>query len=243
MNALSAIRPAAPIDVAGICIGERVASRMADPMIQTWIELRFAIRPLTLADIIFAVRQRCEVSARAVIDAIDSWMTRGFVEPVPVRPAAFVMASSGKVLSDPPPLAECYRPRRPLPPRSPRQRLWTAMRVLKRFDLVTLTMAADVSEQCAKTFLRTMTRASYLREVVLPTGCVSWVAGSRPWGPQPPVVKHVRIDRRPVQRVIDRNDGTVIDLALRPHRADRVGTESGVATYGEALGGRVNHVC
>lgn len=215
-----------------------LATRLADPAVQTWVELRFARTPLSIADILFAVRRRCEVKVRTVIDAVDGWTRAGLVERIG-SPASYSMAFDARRLADPPaPPAPAVRPPRSIPQRSPRQRLWTAMRVLKRFDLVTITMSADVSERCALDFLRTMTRASYLRSIDLPgqTRGTTWVQGARPWGPLPPTVRHLRVAGGTVLRVTDRNDGFTIDLPLRPHRPDRDNCP-------DQTGGEVNHVC
>lgn len=212
---------ASSIDVAGIQMAPRVAARLADPTLQTWIELRFAREPLSIADILFAVRTRCEASVRTVVVAVDSWTRQGWIEQHG-RPAIYTMVAFARHHANPPPLAAVPRAPRPIAPRSPRQRLWTAMRVLKRFDLVTITMAADVSERTALDFLRTMTRASYLRSVVLPTAAgTTWVQGARPWGPLPPTIRHLRIASGTILRVTDRNDGVSIDLPLRAHRPER----------------------
>ena len=204
-----------------------LAVRLADPTIQTWVELRYATRPLTLSEIADGVRRRCATTLREILAAIDAWVSRGLVAATG-RPVAYAMAATAK--ADPnPPIQSVDAAPRYHPKRAPRERLWSAMRVLKRFDLVTITMAADVSESRAKDFLRTMTRAGYLRSVVLPTGqgLTTWVSGGRTWGPLPPQITRMMVDGRSIERVTDRNDGTIVDIPLRMHRPDRVGLIAG----------------
>lgn len=105
---------------------------------------------------------------------------------------------------------------------TPRARLWMAMRVLKRFDMVQLCMAADVTPDRAKDFLRNMVRTDYLRQQVGAHGVVNWIKGGQPWGPMPPRVEHLRIDGRSYLRVTDRNYAIVTDVLLRAHHQDRL---------------------
>lgn len=198
---------------------DHVRRRIANATIQTWVELRFAKAPLTFADIYFAVRERTPmVSSRTMWSNLQTWARAGFIL-MAERPIQFAIIESARGCIDPPPAS--IAPRGRICQRSPRQRLWTAMRVLKRFDLVQLRLAADVSVPRAKDFLRTMTRAGYLRIIASPSTHLSWALGARHCGPLPPAVHHLRIDGMPIMRVTDRNDGTVIDVPLRPHWPDR----------------------
>lgn len=192
--------------------------RLAHPATQLWVELRFASRPLDLGEIVLAVRSRVLVRVAAIHRTLSDWARAGFVE-VSGRPHAYQLTAEARRLPDPPSAAEESAPIRAVwnENRGPRQRLWSAMRVLKRFDLVTLRMSADVTELRAKEFLRNMVRAGYLREVPPASAAAPafWAIGARHCGPLPPVVRYRLINGRPVLRVIDRNDHTVIDVPIR----------------------------
>ena len=193
--------------------------RLLHPSTQVWVELRFAARPLGLGEIVLAVRRQVTVRVGTVHRTLRRWVQAGLVEIIG-KPEAYQMTAQARRLPDP-----------PLPDygtetvrdgwtehRGPRQRLWTAMRVLKRFDLVTLRMSADVTEPRAKEFLRNMVRAGYLREMppTSPMASAGWAIGPRQCGPLSPIVRYRMVDGRPFLRVVDRNDGTVIDVPIRP---------------------------
>lgn len=189
--------------------------RTADPRIQTWVELRFAHAPLTMAEILFAVRDRASTVTLGLVDQLLlGWHRMGLIERKG-RPVAWAMVSEAKRQSNPPELPPAA-PRHWTERRGPRARMWTAMRVLKRFDLVQLTLSADVPEPLAKQFLSVMERAGYVRRQG-----DRWAQGARPWGPKPPAVTYMRLDEHTVMRVRDRNSDVVFDIRLHSPRSAR----------------------
>lgn len=206
------------------------AARLADPGLQAWVTLRFAPEPLSLADIVADVAARLIVPIagrlRDIIRAIDEWVAADLVQMVG-KPAMYAMAAGVRGRSNPPssgPRSATHWTMR----RTVRQRLWTAMRILKRFDLITLHLAADVSEAQARRFVSTMVRAGYLRPA-LPAGPMpAWVAGARPWGPVAPSLQYQLRDGRSVLILTDRNDGTQIPLPSRWSRSLDHTTDGGV---------------
>ncbi|MEQ1688371.1 MAG: hypothetical protein ABL874_07340 [Sphingopyxis sp.] len=197
-----------------------LAARITHAPTQAWVELRFAKAPLTFADIYFAVRGRApSITSPTLWTHLRAWMRGGFVR-ASGHPVHYAMADNARAMAGPPAITRVRKTRHWTERRTARQRLWSAMRVLKRFDLVQLRLAADVSEPRAKDFLRIMTRAGYLRSdigvgQIIPT----WARGTRGWGPLAPSSFRLIVEGRPVMRVTDHNDGAVIDLPLRAHRA------------------------
>lgn len=189
-------------------------NRVADPRVQTWVELRFAQQPMTMGEIVLAVRDRASTATLGLIDQLlVGWHRLGLVERTS-RPVLWSMTSAAKGQSNPPeqlPRTVQHWTER----RGPRSRMWTAMRVLKRFDLVQLKLAADVSEPVAKQFLSIMERAGYLTR----TGSC-WREGTRPWGPKHPAIQYQRLADHSVMRIRDRNSGEEFDVRLRSGRRD-----------------------
>lgn len=209
------------------------ASRLTDGRTQAWIELRFARSALTVAELHGLVSARARASERQVYGWVLQWAADGHLV-AQGKPCAYRMTEQASRLADPP-----VRPRKPRAEpkhwterRPPRHRLWSAMRVLKRFDMVTLSLSADTNEARTRDFLRIVERAGYVRAVAVPSGAPRWATGARHLGPKPPRVENLRIAGRPVMRVTDRNDGSVVDVLLRPHRQDRLALEGDVGGEG-----------
>ena len=59
-----------------------LTARLADPHVQTWVELRFAPRALTAAELIAGIRNRCEARIRDVLASIDTWVEHGLVTAI-----------------------------------------------------------------------------------------------------------------------------------------------------------------
>lgn len=183
--------------------------RTADPQIQTWVELRFASRPMTMGEILLAVRNRASGVTLGLVDQLlTGWHRLGLIERSG-KPVTWAMCDKVKRQSNPPeqlPSAVRHWTER----RGPRSRMWTAMRVLKGFDLVQLTMSADVTEPVAKQFLSIMERAGYLARTDN-----GWRAGPRAWGPRHPAIQYQRMADHTVMRIRDRNSGETFDVRLR----------------------------
>ena len=201
-----------------------VRQRLQDPIVQTWVELRFADKPLSLADIIMSVRERADARAREIIGWIDRWVAQGLVSRQG-RPATFAMAAPALAMANPPaPKASGTMPRHWTQDHPARQKLWTAARILKRFDRVTLQMAAGVSKGSVGDFLRLLTRARYLRRFVDDNGNELW-GWIEQTGPRAPVSRRLSIDGNSVLRIVDRNHpDRTIDVAVRTHPQNRGAT-------------------
>lgn len=100
---------------------------------------------------------------------------------------------------------------------SQRQRIWSAIRVLKTFDIATLTMASQTSYGTATMYVSCLTRAGYLRHTtraVPSRGIQAAYRLVRPSGRQSPVVDSRR-DAEGFGRVTDPNTGKTYRIAVR----------------------------
>lgn len=105
-----------------------------------------------------------------------------------------------------------------LPNRTQRDRLWSAARVLRRFDAPQLEIAAEASPKAAREFIAVLVQAGYVRTIRpgSPRGIARYEFHG--WtGPKAPVFGPALVDGRRVQRLRDRNTGAVVILS-RPSR-------------------------
>lgn len=195
--------------------------RLTDREVQTWVELRFADRPLSIDELLGALAARAPWVRGQLTATLLRWVAWGHVWRVTTRPATYRMAAASTALADPPRQSMLDRaPAHWTQTRPARQRLWTAARVLRSFDLVSLRMAADVSEERAKDFVRLLTRTNYLRRDDDHMGTTRWAWVERP-GPLAPVARRIMVDGLPALCLVDRNTGHRMTVPVRPHRQDR----------------------
>lgn len=184
------------------------APRMRDPELAAWTALRFAPRPLSVADIVLGNGPaRCpSLNLHETLALLDRWHGAGLVEQSADR-RLYTMAQRAKALRDPPAV--------PVPPREPaarstRQRIWSAIRVMRSFDLVEVCFAATVEKAAARRVLNQLTRAGYLVRTDRPgDDQPRWRLG-RACGPKHPSVECAG---RTVVALIDRNSGARFALA------------------------------
>lgn len=103
------------------------------------------------------------------------------------------------------------------------QRLWTTIRVLKRFDVPTVIMTAECSRGVADNYLRALCRAGYVRQVSADrasTGEWASYVLIRRSGLKAPIVRRARSGGRGQCELVDRNDGSRHDISPQP-KADR----------------------
>lgn len=173
-----------------------------------WKALRSAEQPLSVSEL------HCVTQAHpnAIQLRLKRWERAGLVSVVSTSPRKFVMKATE---SQPPTMkANGTLVRRP----NGRQRMWTAMRVLKRFDLPTLMMTAEVARRGAETYINQLARAGYLRMLARGNsmqGTWSIYLLARRSGPRAPAVHHAPpADGRPSTiTLIDRNDGSRHDIS------------------------------
>lgn len=157
---------------------------------------------------------------RSVQRRLSRWAKAGLLEAIkpPIEagqnaPIHYVMPEETRRLIEPPALLEqgkfgTYR--------NGRIAMWRAMRVLKSFDLVQLTITAEVSMGSAKVFVSALLRAEILRRVVrghAATGQRSIYALNGTFGPSAPVISVDRKDR--ATTVLDPNTGITREISAR----------------------------
>ncbi len=183
------------------------AERLRDPKIAAWDAVRFARAPLTLADIIFEQRRTAEPTPlSATILLLDSWRGAGLIERTD-KPETYTMFEEAKALRQPPALDA---PTRQPKPRSTRQRIWSAIRVMKSFDLVELCFTATVERSAASRVLNQLTRAGYLTRTDRPGDDHPRWRVTRRSGPNHPRVEYAG---RTVVALVDRNSGQRFPLS------------------------------
>lgn len=191
--------------------------RLADPAEALWSELRVARGSIDVVDLMIRAIEHCESSFanrgeafRRFDQLLGDWVSRGLVT-VAGHPACYNLVREYQHLRSPPP-PPAPRPL-PFPKRTQQQRLWSAMKVLRTFDLPTLLMAADANRRAALDMVRILERGGWLRATA--TGWTT--AAARKWGP---VVPSIRRERgAAVMRITDRTSGLVIEIPSRPGAA------------------------
>lgn len=154
---------------------------------------------------------------------LKRWEREGIVCATPTVPRLFTMTDNVAAVPS------------GVPSRAPtmRQRLWTAMRVLKRFDLPTIIIAAESTRRSAEDFINVLLRTGYIARQTRGnpmTGEWSVYALKRRSGPTAPIVTQPMLGCGRRGRVLfDPNDGTRHDI-----RPDLTAAAS-------ARG--INHVC
>lgn len=179
------------------------APRLRDPERAAWTALRFAMEPVRLADIILANDGANDVPPPSVADTLillDRWRGAGLIERSG-KPETYMMHQKARAFRDPPTVgAVATEPKQ----RSTRQRIWSAVRVMKSFDLVEICFAATVETRAARRVLNQLTRAGYLTRTERAGDDHPRWRVIRPSGPHHPRVEY---DGRTVVALVDRNNG------------------------------------
>jgi hypothetical protein len=123
--------------------------------LDVWAALRRLGRPAALAELTAATG----AADRALYCRIFRWIQLGHV--VRVMPVAhrFALKPDARGIAEPPSIARS-RPRR-MP--TARARIWTAMRVLKTFDVPMLMMTAEATRRQCEDYISALGRAGYVR--------------------------------------------------------------------------------
>ncbi len=142
-----------------------IPARLQDPATAAWIMLRFAPKPLPLAELVMPLGQTPAQpgALQTVSHALAYWQGEGLIEPTDDR--TFLMAEHAKALRDPPPAPAKARAPKPYLWTSQRQRIWAAARVLKTFDVVQICMVTEVRRATALAYLGQLTRGGYLKRL------------------------------------------------------------------------------
>lgn len=194
------------------------ASALRHPL---WAALRGRAEPASVTELAGAIG----ATDASIAWRLSRWAAAGLLhsikpdndQAVPGDPASrrtrYLMADTSRSLTAPPALDAAARPTRA---RSGREAMWRAIRVLRRFDLVQLTLAAEVTEQSAKQYVSCLLRAGILRRDQrghAATGQRSIYALAGRFGPLPPVVRQQLKNGVRGQEVFDPNTGTSREIS------------------------------
>lgn len=122
---------------------------------RSWAAMRAIGRPFTASDIHSITGVPLGVTARLLI----GWCKRGHLQQQP-RGTSYTMTEKARQRTSPPQLKVKGSPS--VKRRSGRQRMWSAMRVLRVFDLPTLMIAAGASASSARTYVEELRKAEYI---------------------------------------------------------------------------------
>lgn len=189
--------------------------RLSDPAEALWSELRIARGPVDVVELTVRAIEHCEQAFatrgdafRRFDDMLTGWIARGLVT-VTGHPARYNLVGEYHHLRSPPP-PPAPRPL-PFPKRTQQQRLWSAMKVLRTFDLPTLMMAASASRRAAADMVRLLERGGWLRATAS-----GWtINAARKWSPVVPTMRRERGSAGSVTRITDRFSGISVDIPAR----------------------------
>lgn len=179
-----------------------------------WAALRRLGRPATL-DEIAALSGAAD---RPLYCRLRRWRRRGLVVKHEFQPRRFVLSPDAPDVAEPPIVTAAAE----VKPRAAtaRERIWAAMRVLKRFDLPQLMMTAEAKRRSCDDFVNFLSRAGYVRCLNHPVTRRGGgnLAFARTWstyqlirntGPKAPIVTNTRGCER---RLVDLNTGASVPL-------------------------------
>lgn len=210
-----------------------VAPRLKDPAQALWTELRFASDPVDELDLLVAAVGHCEAARptrgatlKLLETLLGRWVGARLVVAQPGKPPRYSLERSCLTMASPPVIPAPHRNKMPVPRRTQRQRLWSAMRVLRSFDLTTLVIAAEARPAAAREMIDILERGGWLARTA-----EGWsTAAKRRWGPLAPAWSRGRDDGHPVVRVTDNRDGSRI--TLRGPRGPRSGRSAAAPVDG-----------
>ena len=189
------------------------ASALRHPL---WAALRGRAEPASVPELADAIG----ATSASIAWRLSRWAAAGLLHSIkpdndqaaPGQPASrrtrYLMADNSRSLTAPPALDAAARPTRT---RSGRDAMWRAIRVLRRFDLVQLTLAAEVTEHSAKQYVSCLLRAGILRRDLrghAASGQRSVYSLAGRFGPLTPIVRQRIKDGVRGQEVWDPNSGT-----------------------------------
>lgn len=202
---------------------------LQDPEQALWSELRFAPQPLDIFELVMGAARFFADPLQIDLRPLHRWIAAGLVA-VTGKPKRYSLERSASAMASPPPPPPTVRAKA-LPKPTQRQRLWTAMRVLGTFDLPTLLIAAEAPRNAALDIISILTRGGWLRAT--DTG---WTTrGGRAWGPVAPTWTRYAIGSKPIIRITDHRDGSIVEVAGRARR-DVAQDSSAKAAAGGGVG-------
>ena len=179
--------------------------RPRNPRQRLWRVLRHCHTPRDIGELFVAA----DIEPELFHSLIGLWSTRGLItQPAPMR---FLMTDDARKRKRPPPATTNGR-KLSVPKFSGRQRMWSAIRVLKFFDMPQLVMTAGVTTRSAGDYVRQLTATGYLDPV--PTAMRTKFRLARNTGPKHPITRARVEDRTSIIQADDRNDGKLYEYRL-----------------------------
>lgn len=172
--------------------------------VRLWRFLRFERAPLELRDI----WQNTGVGITELQRLLRLWISRGLLNSNR-NMKGLIMAETARRYRNPP-IVHSPRPKGNTKPslrfvKSGRRRAWTAMRIMKRFDIPMLIMTAEVNKASIGDYLRQLERAGYIER------CEAAGQSEPQWrivqdtGPKPPAMQRRRYGGQMMVELHDRN--------------------------------------
>lgn len=197
---------------------------VAEPL---WAALREREEPISVSDLSAQLR----LDARSILNRIIRWERAGFVSRAGFSRAHRSNAITLKVImteqaghhSRPPRVAPDGQLATPI---DGRQRIWSAIRVLKRFDRKHAEMTSEQNRRSVEDYLNCLLRAGYIRRLHPANSVVGTLAEYqvvRNTGRKAPIVRHGRREDIRFREVFDPNTGAVHDISPRSSRAQHQG--------------------
>lgn len=203
------------------------ASTRSEVEAPLWRAMLGAATPMSISEL----HQAVQAHPNAVAHRLHRWERAGLVVRQGAQPIRFALTDAARAAND-----DQHRPPQvridgaaQLRRRTQRARLWSAMRVLKRFTLPELIIASGTSRRSAEDMINCLQRADYLRRETqgnAMTGEWSVYRLTRSTGPRAPSISW-RSDASGRRRwLIDPNTSASIDISpaaasLRNRPADR----------------------
>jgi hypothetical protein len=189
--------------------GPRQARSARDTL---WAALCASPAPVTVIDL----RARTGGDRTVILRQLTRWVAAGRVTRIAGQPVRFAIADAAERAAQPPQVnaTGAARPRL----RTAREKLWSAMRVLREFDLPTLTMTSGASRRSAEELINVLHRAGHLRQLVRgnpTTGVWSTYRLVRNSGPKAPIVRHRLAANGRLRELVDGNTGRCFDISPR----------------------------
>lgn len=174
-----------------------------------WSHLRHAGEPLSISDIV----RRTGADPVVVTRWLRRWKDAGLVVAVG-RQCLLKLSEIAMRHITPPANVAVRKLDHRFTPASMRQRIWTAIRVLKVFDLPMLLIAAESAKSNTMEYLNNLVRAGFLERIDQPGDEHRKYRIILDTGPHHPSITRVVIENRPYNRLIDPNSGAQVHLPL-----------------------------
>lgn len=172
-----------------------------------WSHLRHAGEPLSISDIV----RRTDLDPIIVTRWLRRWKDAGLVVPVG-RQCLLQLNGIAMRYVTPPANVPAKKLHHRFTPASMRQRIWTAVRVLRVFDLPMLLIAAESTKRKTMQYLNELVRAGYLERIDQPGDEHRKYRVILDTGPHHPSVTRVVINGEAFHRLLDSNSGAQIHL-------------------------------